>query len=216
MSASFCDCVNQWEQVLGLQVLKETKHLWVRTRRGPYHTLHTKQQISPQARPTTAIYTALQFTCGSKCGTKKIRMPPLTSHFVAIYIKWRHYWAAPVAVLPVAHIDEVHICSPQTPHWLHDGCCCHPHSSAMCMAGTMVAHSTTENGDGGTGTRDTWPSTAPWRPGTPDTWPGLVWFSMEWKDTLLGWGQEAANNDEFLLYKSSSQTKPEAASLLFF
>ena len=33
MSASFCDCVNQWEQVLGLQVLKDTKHLSVRTRR---------------------------------------------------------------------------------------------------------------------------------------------------------------------------------------
>ena len=33
MSASFCDCVNQWKQVLGLQVLKDTKHLSVRTRR---------------------------------------------------------------------------------------------------------------------------------------------------------------------------------------
>ena len=36
MSASFCDCVNQWEQVLGLQVLKDTKHLSVRKRRGLY------------------------------------------------------------------------------------------------------------------------------------------------------------------------------------
>ena len=35
MSASFCDCVNQWEQVLGLQVLKDTNHLSVRTRRVP-------------------------------------------------------------------------------------------------------------------------------------------------------------------------------------
>ena len=34
MSASFCDCVNQWEQVLGLQVLKDTKHLSVPTRGG--------------------------------------------------------------------------------------------------------------------------------------------------------------------------------------
>ena len=32
MSASFCDCVNQWEQVVGLQVLKDTKYLSLRTR----------------------------------------------------------------------------------------------------------------------------------------------------------------------------------------
>ena len=34
MSASFCDCVNQWEPLLGLQVLKDTKHLSLWTRRG--------------------------------------------------------------------------------------------------------------------------------------------------------------------------------------
>ena len=32
MSASFCDCVNQWEQEVGLQVLKDTKYLSLRTR----------------------------------------------------------------------------------------------------------------------------------------------------------------------------------------
>ena len=32
MSASFCDCVNQWEQAVGLQVLKDTKYLSLRTR----------------------------------------------------------------------------------------------------------------------------------------------------------------------------------------
>ena len=41
MSASFCDCVNQWEQVLGLQVLKDAKHLSVPTRGG----FHTKESI---------------------------------------------------------------------------------------------------------------------------------------------------------------------------
>ena len=34
MSASFCDCVNQWEQAVGLQVLKDTKYLSLRTRGG--------------------------------------------------------------------------------------------------------------------------------------------------------------------------------------
>ena len=34
MSASFCDCVNQWEQAVGLQVLKDTKYLSVQTRGG--------------------------------------------------------------------------------------------------------------------------------------------------------------------------------------
>ena len=33
MSASFCGCVNQWEQVLGLQVLEDTKHLSLPTGR---------------------------------------------------------------------------------------------------------------------------------------------------------------------------------------
>ena len=32
MSSSFCDCVNQWEQAVGLQVLEDTKYLSVRTR----------------------------------------------------------------------------------------------------------------------------------------------------------------------------------------
>ena len=32
MSASFCDCVNQWEQVVGLQVLRDTKYLSVQIR----------------------------------------------------------------------------------------------------------------------------------------------------------------------------------------
>ena len=32
MSASFCDCVNQWEQAVGLQVLRDTKYLSLRTR----------------------------------------------------------------------------------------------------------------------------------------------------------------------------------------
>ena len=36
MSASFCDCVNQWEQAVGLQVLKDTKYLSLRTR-GAHH-----------------------------------------------------------------------------------------------------------------------------------------------------------------------------------
>ena len=34
MSSSFCDCVNQWEKVVGLQVLKDTKYLSLRTRGG--------------------------------------------------------------------------------------------------------------------------------------------------------------------------------------
>ena len=32
MSSSFCDCVNQWEKAVGLQVLKDTKYLSLRTR----------------------------------------------------------------------------------------------------------------------------------------------------------------------------------------
>ena len=32
MSASFCDCVNQWEQAVWLQVLRDTKYLSLRTR----------------------------------------------------------------------------------------------------------------------------------------------------------------------------------------
>ena len=51
MSASFCDCVNQWEQVLGLQVLKDTKHLslWTRRDQGWAHVftcLHHSEDIS--------------------------------------------------------------------------------------------------------------------------------------------------------------------------
>ena len=34
MSSSFCDCVNQWEKAVGLQVLKDTKYLSLRTRGG--------------------------------------------------------------------------------------------------------------------------------------------------------------------------------------
>ena len=44
MSASFCNCVNQWEQAVGLQVLKDTKYLSLRTRGESNLTLHIQSQ----------------------------------------------------------------------------------------------------------------------------------------------------------------------------
>ena len=41
MSASFCDCVNQWEKAVGLQELKDTKILSVRTRGVIWMIVHS-------------------------------------------------------------------------------------------------------------------------------------------------------------------------------
>ena len=64
MSSSFCDCVNQWEQAVGLQVLEDTKYLSVRTRGGkgyPPSTIY-KWPLSDLPRSTLCPFPSLSFT----------------------------------------------------------------------------------------------------------------------------------------------------------
>ena len=68
MSASFCDCVNQWEQVVGLQVLRDTKYLSVQIRGGaairhyanqparPFWLLSLQPVVEPMEHYTALIF----------------------------------------------------------------------------------------------------------------------------------------------------------------
>ena len=83
MSSSFCDCVNQWEQAVGLQVLKDTKYLSLRTR----GEVDIWQQSVPQEQLFTSQNLAMVFVLSRVAQISKLRKTTVVSTLTIVTIK---------------------------------------------------------------------------------------------------------------------------------